>query len=46
MVRNMWLRDLFGATTSVKFDCSSLVRYTQLMDKVMSGYDAGRVSSE
>ena len=28
VVRNMWLRDLFGATASVKSGCVSLVRYT------------------
>ena len=25
VMRNVWLRDLFGATSSIKFDCSSLV---------------------
>ena len=45
VVRNMWLRDLFGATASMKSDYSSLVQYTQFVDKVRSGYDVGRISS-
>ena len=46
VVRNRLLKDLFGATASVKSDYSSLVLYTQLVDKVRSGYDAGCVSLE
>ena len=46
VVKNMWLNDLFRATTSVKYGCFLLVWYMQLVDKVRSAYDAGRVSSE
>ena len=46
VVRNIWLKDLFGATASVKSGCVSLVRYIQLVDKVRSAYNVGHVSSE
>ena len=46
MVRNVWLKDLFGVTISIKSDFSSLIRYTQLVDKVRLEHDVGRVSSE
>ena len=46
MVRNRWLKDLFGVTASINSGCSSLIRYTQLVDEVRSGYDVGRVSSK
>ena len=44
--RNAWLKDLLGVITSVKSGCSTLLRYTQLVDKVRLGYDSGCVSSE
>ena len=46
MVRNIWLKDLFGATSTVKSGCILLVPYMQLIDKVRSVYDAGHVNSE
>ena len=46
VVRNTWLKDLFRVVASVKSGCSTLLWYTQLVDKVRSGYDSGRVSSE
>ena len=46
MVRNVWLKDLFGVTISIKSDFSSLIRYTQLVDKVRSRYDASHVNSK
>ena len=44
--RRMWLKDLFGAVASVKSGSSTLLRYTQLVNRVRSGYDVGCVSSE
>ena len=46
VVRNKWLKDLFRATAIVKFGCTSLVRDTELMEKVRSGNDASRVTSK
>ena len=46
VARHTWLKDLFDVTASVKFGCSTLLRYTQLVDRARSGYDAGYVSSE
>ena len=46
VVRNVWLRDLFRATAFMKSSCVSFVRYTQLVDKVRSAYNAGHVSSK
>ena len=46
VVRNIWLKDLFGAIAAMKSGCILLVRYTQLIDKVRLAYDAGRISSE
>ena len=44
--RNIWLKDQFGVATSVKSSCSSLIQYMQLVDKITSEHDAGRISSE
>ena len=44
--RHTWLMDLFGVVASVKSGSSTLLWYTQLVDRVRSGYDAGCVSSE
>ena len=46
VVRNIWLKELFGVTFSIKFDYYSLIRYTHLVDKVKLEHDASRVSSE
>ena len=46
MVRYIWLKDLFRAIATVKSGCVSLVRYTQLVDKVRLADDAGHISSE
>ena len=37
---------LFRVVTSVNSYCSTLLWYTQLVDKVRSGYAAGRLSSK
>ena len=46
VTRNTWLKDLFRVVASVNSDCSTLLRYTQLVDKVRSGHDSGCVSLE
>ena len=40
------MKDLFRATAVVKSSCISLVCYSQLVDKVRSGHNAGHVTSE
>ena len=40
------MKDFFGATTTVKSSCMSMVLYLELMEKVRSGHDAGRVTSQ
>ena len=44
--RYTWLMDLFGVVASVKSGSSTLLRYTRLVDRARSGYDAGYFSSE
>ena len=46
VVRNVWLKGLFGVTVFVKSGYFSLIRYTKLVTKVRSGYNAGNVSLE
>ena len=46
VARHTWLKDLFRVIVSLKSGCSTLLRYTQLIDRVRSGYDADYVSSE
>ena len=46
VVRNIWLKDLFGATAVVKSSYVSLVQYTELVDKVRLGHDVGHVTSK
>ena len=46
VMRNRWLKDLFGVTASVKSSYSSLIRYTYLLNKVRSEHDSGHVMSE
>ena len=45
VVRNRWLRDLFGVTTPVKSGCSSLIRYTHLVENFRVEHDTGHVIS-
>ena len=40
------MKDLFRATAVVKSSCVSLVCYSQLVDKVRSGHNAGHVTSQ
>ena len=46
VARHAWLKDLFGVVASVMSSCSILLRYTLLVVRVRSGYDAGYVSSD
>ena len=46
VVKNRWLRDSFGVMTPMKFGCSSLIRYTHLVEKVRLEHDTGSVSLE
>ena len=46
VARHTWLMGSFGVVASVKSGSSSLLRYTQLVDRARSGYDAGDVSAE
>ena len=46
VVRNRWLRDLFGVMAPVKSGYSSFIRYTHLMEKVRAEHHTGRVSLE
>ena len=40
------MKNLFRATAAVKSSCMSMVLYLELMEKVRSGHDAGRVTSQ
>ena len=46
VVRNRWLKDLFSVTASLKSGCSSLIWYTQLVNRVRSKNDSTHVSSK